>query len=109
MGLGCRVALVDLVNLHPKPPMQLARKAAGSQGVLVLGSIRVERHADDQRIRLPFTHQTRDGRETVLAGHSNGAKRLSAACERVAAGDADTLLTEIECKVGAQALRSATE
>ena len=69
MGLGGRVAFVHLVHRQMEAAVQLSGEAARALGIVVCGTIGVERNADDERIGFPLGDEPADGcavRVTVL-------------------------------------------
>ena len=87
------VALVDLVHRQLEAAAQLAREAARAARIVVLGAVGVERHADHQRVGLPFGDQRcRSAAKRASPSARDGASAACAArLRRVADGDADAL------------------
>ena len=77
----------------------LYAELARAQGVLVLGTIGVERHAHHQGHRLPLGHQLGDAGETCVALGRDGLQGLGLARETVARGHAHALEAVVEGQV----------
>ena len=92
-------ALVDLVNIQPVAPEQLACKPQRTCRVLVGLPIGVAGYAHHQGIGVPLLDELADAGEARIPGFANGAQRAAPAQQRVSSGHAHALQAEVEGQV----------
>src|SRR5690606_9623987 len=90
-------ALVDELGGNTKAPVQLIRKAAAPEGMILLAAIGHQRQAHHHSVRLPFIKQLCDGFEALFSSTGRKyAQRAGMPGKRISQCDPDFLQTIIE-------------
>ena len=97
--LGGAIALVNLMHRQCEAPLQLAREALRSSGIVVRRAIGVIGHTHHQLVGLPLTQQGRDALESHRALGCDGRHWAGLAQQTVASGHTHSLCSEIKCHV----------
>ena len=91
---------MSTLTLDAEAPVQLAREALRAARIVVRRAVRVERHADDERIGPPLVDQPGDRGEAGIALDRHGGERRGTVRERIAGGDADPAGAVVESEKG---------